>query len=251
MCDSIADALSLKRLQEIDLALLQMQEELKGLPAYHALKKAQARMKSIASVKSNLLGRRKDAEMHLNELREKRTHNDADIERQKENLKNNASNHRVIQDAERSLSNLAKTQDKIDYAYAQTKDELSKIEADEHKTHIQEDVLEKEIAALNKAISDKTTTMQEEVRRLRIERKTCVDGLDEEVYKHYVQASKDFNGLAVETLKDNKPSICRVVLQPSALATLREDESLIQTCPYCRRILIVQDPPISTSSPTR
>ena len=66
-----------------------------------------------------------------------------------------------------------------------------------------------------------------------------MSGISPELLDRYEKARKRFGGVAVETLVGNKPSACRVTLQPSSFADIRRSASEVTTCPYCKRILVV------------
>lgn len=239
--DTYADALSLMRLQEIDLALLKMKDQLKNLPAFPKIKAENAAKKRIASEKLKLTGKRKDLEIEASDLEKSRKKTEDEVEQQSKMLRENSSDHRIIADVERSLSNLAKAQDKIDFQYEKVLADLQTIEFAEAKLLEQEQVLDKDLVELNASLENTTSTMQAEAKRLNAERARCVADIDEDLYKRYQKGSQVFRGLGVEVLKGNKPSICRVELQPSGLAEIEHDKSCVQECPYCRRILITKD----------
>ena len=46
-------------------------------------------------------------------------------------------------------------------------------------------------------------------------------------------------GIAVEPLVGNRPSVCRVALQPSSYTDIRRSNAEVTTCPYCKRMLVI------------
>ena len=71
------------------------------------------------------------------------------------------------------------------------------------------------------------------------ERERIVASLPATLVASYEAARKRFGGVAVETLEGNRPSACRVALQPSSFTDIRRSGAEVTTCPYCKRILVV------------
>ena len=79
----------------------------------------------------------------------------------------------------------------------------------------------------------------ERVKTLAFERERIVADLPASIVTSYEAARKRFGGVAVETLVGNRPSACRVALQPSSFTDIRRSGAEVTTCPYCKRILVV------------
>ena len=54
----------------------------------------------------------------------------------------------------------------------------------------------------------------------------------------YTSLKSRFNGICVEELKGNMPSVCCVKLQPSLYNKIKADQTIAE-CPYCHRLLII------------
>lgn len=238
--ESLVDALLLNRLQAIDLTLMQLQEKLRRLPALKTIQIAQAEKKRIARRILNLTGMMKDLEIEMKDLDATRAQIEKDTKRHTQQIHENASDHRALADAELALSNLAKRRDKTDYTAAQVVSQLDALKKEMGELKDKEEKCTQGLASAQTHVTQTTTEMRAEVKKLQEERERCVTELGEELYHCYTQAQNQFRGLAVEKLEGSKPSICRVELQPSALASLNEDPSAVQRCPYCRRILLVE-----------
>lgn len=238
--ESSVDAGFLNRLQTIDLTLMQLQEKLKGLPALKTIKLAQTEKKKVAKRCLDLTGKIKDLKTETADFEATRTQIEVDRERLTQQIQNNPSDHRALANAELALSDLAKKRDKIDYVSEQASSQLRALQEEMNQLKKKDEQLTQALTNAHMQVEQATTEMRSKVRDLHKERECLVSQLGEDLYDSYTEAQAQFKGLAVEKLEGSKPSVCRVELQPSALASLNDDASAIQKCPYCRRILIIQ-----------
>ncbi len=238
--ESSVDASFLDRLQTIDLTLLQLQEKLKGLKAIKTIKLAQTEKRKVAKRCLDLTGKIKDLEIETGDFKVRRAQIEEDRERLTQQIQDNPSDHRALANAELALSDLAKKRDKIDYVSAQTSSQLLALQDEMNQLKSKDDQLTQALANAQMQAEQATTEMRSQVKDLHKEREGIVSQLGPTLYDSYTEAQAQFKGLAVEKLEGSKPSVCRVELQPSALASLNEDVSAIQRCPYCRRILLIQ-----------
>ena len=77
------------------------------------------------------------------------------------------------------------------------------------------------------------------VRVLAGERRAALTDISEDVQRRYESASKRFGGLAVERLRGNVPTTCRVKLQQGLFSDLMRGP-VIAECPYCHRMLVTE-----------
>ena len=101
------------------------------------------------------------------------------------------------------------------------------------------DRLEKEEAAQVASFKEAMEQITSRVKSLAAERERIVASLPATLVASYEAARKRFGGVAVETLEGNRPSACRVALQPSSFTDIRRSGADVTTCPYCKRILVV------------
>ena len=64
--------------------------------------------------------------------------------------------------------------------------------------------------------------------------------LPDSLHEAYAVASKQFRGLGVEELEGSTPSLCRMALTEASLNEVKRTKG-VTTCPYCHRILIVDE----------
>lgn len=229
----------LLKLQETDLELVRHRSELNALPEIKSL--AQKR-KSLATAKDELLrvtGRRKDLETYLSELDEEERLCLEDIEHAQEHAAS-AMDYSEVQDIEYELSQLAKELDKIAFERKDYQSQLEAISEREAKGSSFIAKLEKAILTAAQAARDHASGIQEDIERCTRTREKILSGLPADVQKRYEVASKRYNGLAVERLQGSIPSICRMTLTESSLNDLKRAGALTE-CPYCHRILIVEE----------
>ena len=213
----MSEATSLLRLQEIDLSLMRLRKAADQLPQRAKVAAARAASKKVASELTKIVGQRKDVEIDLADLDERKAMLSDKVSEVQADASASAD-HRAAQDLELSLSSLAKKLEKVDF-------DAERLAAEEKA----------QTDAWREAAADITS----QVKELTSERERVVATISPELMGRYDEARKRFGGLAVETLEGNRPSACRVALQPSSFSDIRRSDSDITTCPYCRRILVV------------
>ena len=77
------------------------------------------------------------------------------------------------------------------------------------------------------------------MRVLATERKNVMADISDDVAQRYAKAAKRFGGLAVERLRGNMPTTCRVKLQQGIFGELMRGP-IITECPYCHRMLVTE-----------
>ena len=234
----MSEATSLLRLQEIDLSLMRLRKAADQLPQRAKVAAARAASKKVASELTKIVGQRKDVEIDLADLDERKERLTAKVSEVQGDAPS-ASDHRAAQDLENSLSSLAKKLEKVDFDSERLLEQLETIERAERNARSLADRLAAEEQAQTKAWREAAADITRQAGELKDERERVAGAISPELMATYEAASKRFGGLAVETLEGNRPSACRVALQPSSFSDIRRSSSDITTCPYCRRILVV------------
>ena len=220
----MSEATSLLRLQEIDLSLMRLRKAADQLPQRAKVAAARAASKKVASELTKIVGQRKDVEIDLADLDERKAMLSDKVSEVQADASASAD-HRAAQDLELSLSSLAKKLETVERAERNARSLAERLAAEEKA----------QTDAWREAAADITS----QVKELTSERERVVATISPELMGRYDEARKRFGGLAVETLEGNRPSACRVALQPSSFSDIRRSDSDITTCPYCRRILVV------------
>jgi len=231
---------ALLRLQEIDLALIQRKQAVDELPDAQRVRELRAQKKKLQSQLKVVVGRRKDIQMDLDDVakrleRAKAAEDDAKVQAAEGTI-----DHRQIKNFETHLSDLAKRVEKCEFEQANLQaeyDKLAQAEKNADALAAKLDAGEKEAL---EACQGELRRIREEVNELNREREAVAAVLGEDLLATYQKAFTRFKGLAVEQLRGNYPTVCRVKLQPAAYHQLVRS-STIAECPYCHRILILSE----------
>lgn len=233
----MSESEALIRLQETDLKLMRLRARLAAMPQVQKLATIDRARKKLASELTTIVGRRKDAQMEL----EDNEHQHQDVVDRTAEVKREAderqASFRATRDLEAHLSALAKRQEKLEFRYLELAGTLERLEKAEHTAQALGERLAAERTAQEDSFHRESADLRAELRVLETERTATVAEISEENMARYTAASKRFEGLAVERLSGNMPSICRVKLQPADFGDLMRGPE-IGECPYCHRILI-------------
>lgn len=234
----MSEAKALLRLQELDLEYSRLKNNAENLPQKEKVAAARANAKKVSGELTKIVGERKDLEIEINELE---VHKKYLTDKVSEVQNSDSVDFRGTQDLENSLSSLAKKLEKVEFQNNQLIERLEKVERAEKNA---QELLER----LNAEEQDQTLAYKlaleniaKEVQAVLNERARVAKELSEETIASYTAARKRFGGVAVESLEGNRPSACRVALQPSSYSDIRRAKKDIVTCPYCRRMLVVAD----------
>jgi predicted nucleic acid-binding Zn-ribbon protein len=193
----------------------------------------------VATELTKMLGQRKDVEMEINDLDKTRVSFETRVTEAQQKANDSEEGYRSVKDFEAQLSDYAKRLEKIQFDTDKLMAELEKLEhADKNARSIQSK-LDEEERAQTASYEEAAADVTREVKALKEERADVVSQLSPELLERYAAAVKRFGGIAVETLDGNKPSACRVALQPSQFSDIRHGP-VITECPYCHRILVTE-----------
>lgn len=228
---------ALVRIQEIDLALMRHKRTLAAMPQAKKLQTIQAARKKLASEISKIVGLRKDAQMELQDNEASNARLNEIVAEIQERYQSESLSYREVADLENQLTSLAKRIEKRTFQHKELAARLEKIQTAERNARAMDERLVHEAEAEIQSYRDQTADIERDVRLLTNERGDVVRSISPEVLASYDDAVKRFGGLAVETLRGNVPSVCRVTIPPSSFGDIRRGPS-ITTCPYCHRLLV-------------
>ena len=235
----MSEASALLRLQEIDLELMRAKKNAEALPQRQKVAAARAAAKKVAGELTKIVGQRKDLEIELADLEDsKKFFSEKVTEIQSGSY---TQDFRSAQDMEFNLATLAKKLEKCDYDTEHLLPRLETVERAEKNARALADKLEREEAAQLASFKQAMDEITAQVKSLAAERERIVASLPGSLVTSYEAARKRFGGVAVETLVGNRPSACRVALQPSSFTDIRRSGAEVTTCPYCKRILVVSN----------
>ena len=150
-----------------------------------------------------------------------------------------SSDYRAVQQLEIELSNLAKQLDKIAFDRSDYEAKLADIKAKEEYLAEYTAKFEAAVIADTKAAREKAAGLMAEVEKAQRQREHILEQLPEDMRVRYEKAAETHNGLAVERLEGNVPSVCRMALQASSMSDLARTSSEVVECPYCHRMLVM------------
>lgn len=235
----MTESSALLRLQEIDLELIRLNGQLKAMPQQKKLAAIAAAKKNLAGKMKSIIGQRKDAEMDLGDNEEAQAKTNARIAEVQGEAQDRAQDFRGIRDLEAHLTALAKQLEKLEYKHNELEANLEKLlKAEQNATDLARK-LDEEQAAQQESYDRSSSDLMARVRVLAGERKTVVASISQSVMDSYAKATKRFGGLAVERLRGNMPTTCRVKLQQGIFGELMRGP-VITHCPYCHRLLVTE-----------
>lgn len=229
---------ALLRLQEIDLDLMRQKKQLDALPQKTKIEAIKVASKRVSSEITKIVGQRKDVEMDIADHDADHKRMEAFVTEAQEKAEGDVKDYRAIRDLEGQLSALAKRLEKIEFENEGLMESLERLEKAERNARGVAEKLTEEQARQTASYREAVAAIRTEVERLGAERAEVCGQISPELVARYDVARRRFNGLAVETITGNKPSACRVSLQPSQYSDLRHSGPITE-CPYCHRILVL------------
>lgn len=229
---------NLLSLQEVDIELSQLKDKLAQLPELKDLAK---KRRALAAAKEELLkvvALRKDAETDLADLAEEEAEYRRRVDEAQKSV--DSSDYHRVQNLEIELSNLAKWLDKVAFDQRSCTARLEETSAREQKGREFIEKLEAAIIRSGKAARAAATDLQNDIAELERRREKLIRQLPDSLHEAYAVASKQFRGLGVEKLEGSTPSLCRMALTEASLNEVKRTKG-VTTCPYCHRILIVDE----------
>lgn len=224
-------------LQKVDLELMRYRRTLGDMPQTKRIEAARLARKKLAGQISQIVGQRKDCEMEIQDNEAHHARLEATVAEVRQEYARQEGDYRHVQDLEQQLTALAKGMEKLEYRHGQLSAQLEKLERAEHNAKALDQRLVDEVQAQQASFTDETAGIRGKVEDLTRERDHCLRNLSDDVKDRYAAASRRFGGLAVETLKGNVPSVCRVALQPADFGDIKRGPSITE-CPYCHRMLV-------------
>ncbi len=229
----------LLRLQEVDLELMRADRVLQAKMQLKKMEQFERAERKLAKNALKVRVLRKDLEIELED-------NCAEVEKLRaivaevqQNFAQKEESERSVRELQAHLTHLAKRIEKLEFQSKGLTEKLEQARAAEKNADLLTEKLAAEKAALQARIDEDSAEIRQVMDKLNEERSQIISKLDASLVDEYEHCSKKYGGLAVETLKANKPSICNVKLQPSLYHDVMTSEKDIIECPYCKRMLVV------------
>lgn len=227
----------LLELQRIGLELERTRKAVEDMPAIRELAEKRKMLARLKAEATKLLALRKDVETDLADLdAEEQACNDGVAAAQARPL--DGRDYRQVQELETELATFAKRLDRVAFQRAEAQQRLNTARDKEQKLLAYIPRFEASIVEDTKSARATAGEFQERIEVLTAQREKLMAQLSQEMRRSYEDAHARFNGLAIELLQNNVPSICRTTLQPSSLDQLRRAGD-VSVCPYCHRIIVL------------
>lgn len=236
----MTEATALIKLQEIDLELLKCASALASMPQQARLKTIALAAKKVKSELTGIVGQRKDVELEIEDVRANLAHYHEKTAEVQSKADAGAYTHREVKDIEQQLTSLAKHIEKAEFTLGPLGEKLERLERAEKNARLTAEKIDREREATEESLARDTSELRSRIVELSRERERVAGKVLPEHLSVYEVARKRFKGLAVERLRGNVPSVCRVKLQPSQFHDLAHGEEITE-CPYCHRILITSE----------
>ena len=236
----MTEATALTKLQEVDLALLKHASTLSAMPQRKRLKTIELAKRKVASELTGIVGQRKDVETEIADAEEALAHYREKTVEVQAAADAGDHTHREIRDFEQQLTSLAKRIEKSEFTLGPLRERLGRLERAERNARLTAERLDAERASTESDLAEGSATLRADIVRLSRERDELAERLPSGLLERYEAARRRFKGLAVERLRGNVPSVCRVSLQPSQFHDLAQGDEITE-CPYCHRILITSE----------
>ena len=231
---------ALLRLQSIDIELMRYSRQLKAMPQQKRLAALDAAKKKLAVQLTKIVGQRKDCEIDVSDSEAAYQHLVDVRDEVKSKLNAGETGYREIGSIEQQLTSLAKKMEKLEFTHGQKMEALEKASKAEKNARDLDARLDAERKSLEESFKRDSANIMAEVRKLATERKQVLADIQPETLATYERLGKRFDGLCVEQLHGNVPSVCRVKLQPSLYNDIKKGTSIAE-CPYRHRMLVTEE----------
>jgi len=220
-------------LQELDASILSIAEKIESLPSRldkfrSVLKEATSSFQRVKTRYDELNKKKKEKESELDDIQERINRlkeKSREIKTNKEyeaHLKEIDSHNKKKTEVEDELLKYMEELETLTFTLKEEDSKVKKVE-EEFKRH--EIELDEERKALYR-----------EIDLYKIQRKGLVARIDEELYSHYMNLIKRYEGVAVVRVEDEVCLGCNTNIPPQLYNDIREDKD-IYTCYYCKRFL--------------
>lgn len=223
----------LKALQQIDSVILSLRMQIESVPVkiasqervvQNALKAKEAAAQNLLSVKQKK--KEKESELQaINDILCKLKNREASIKTDKEYK----ANQKEVEKSEKDR----KTVDNGLKEIVNSLEGASKIEEIESVRAAEEG---NKLEILKQELASESAQNEQEIKKLKAERKKLISGLQQDVYNHYIAVMKSCGGLAVVEAKNEICQGCNIHIPPQLFVEIKKYEDIV-SCPQCRRIL--------------
>jgi len=234
-------------LQEIDSSILALADRIETLhnkleEPKAMLKEANALLQKLQAKNEKLKKDKKDKDRELEDIQEK-------IEKLKSrtsSIKTNKEYEAHLKEIETFEKSIHKVEDEMLLVMEEMEAIKGDFSAEEVKVRNAEDELKKH----EKVLEDEKAKLNNEIESHKAERKNMVSGIDEDIYREYMDKLKRLGGLAIAQAENEICLGCNTNIPPQLYNEIRMNDRVLK-CFYCKRFLYYkekQSPPQETST---
>ena len=128
-----AEATALLKLQEIDLALMRAEAQLRAMPQAEKLARVAKAKKKLSSELTRVIGTRKDIEIDIEDIQEQHERYERDRAEAKATINDSNTTYKEIQALDAKLSSIAKQLEKLEFKLGPLLEKLDEAKTGEGK----------------------------------------------------------------------------------------------------------------------
>ncbi len=234
----MSDAKALIKLQEIDLDILRMAKSLSDMPQLDARKKVTAKLQEVEAKSQQISAMRSNSELEMQKLIDEDSALVEKANMLEEEIKN-TTDFRVVTNLTRELEGIAKRRNKVEFDHNVLAERVGKISAVEDQIADALKKLNNKLSAIDEEIANIKEEIDAKLEKAKSARAKTESLISIDFIEQYERLRKTKSGIAVGVLQENHCSVCRVELPEGKLVKLQSGPE-INTCPQCRRILIIE-----------
>lgn len=230
---------SLERLQELDRARWQAENQLKDMPHRQKVLDGRAKRKEVAAKfdqVSDLLFQAKAEQQKLLDEDERLCTKQAETQQKIDEAQ---GDYRAITTLTRDLEGMHKRRETLGFLGGQAQERLSQVQQvyDSAKAALEQ--LDAQEQALVADYQAKTEALSASVKQALSERASLVQGLPSDIVSSYNEALSRCGGVGLARLQGDTCSTCRATIDANRMLQVRR-EAPLSHCPHCKRLLIVE-----------
>jgi uncharacterized protein len=233
-------------LQEIDSSILALADRIETLHNQLEgpkvlLKEAGALFQKLQAKNEKLKKDKKDKDRELEDIEEKINK----LKARSSGIKTNKEYEAHLREIETFEKSKYHVEDEILSVMEDMETVKGELGKEEAKVKKAEDELKKH----EKELEDEKEKLKKEIELHKAERKNIVSGIDEDVYREYMEKLKKFGGLAISQAENGICLGCNKNIPPQLFNEIRMNDKVMK-CFYCNRFLYYkekQSPPQETS----
>jgi predicted nucleic acid-binding Zn-ribbon protein len=225
-------------LQKLDSIILSTRLKIDTIPATISsheglLKKAEAAYEDAKQQFASLEKKKKDKERDIEDIKGKIQK----LKQRTSEIKTNKEYQAQLKEIEKAEKGLKSAEDEI-LSMMDSLEGASKV-IEIEKGRVTEE--KAKVESMKKELGKEVVRCEEELKRLKGDRKKLIDKIDTDIYNEYMTIMKARRGTAVVEAKDEACQGCNMHIPPQLFVEIKTNNEIIH-CPQCRRILYYLKP---------